>query len=359
MSGQNYASMLYEGSGGLRGLAKAADEAASKGGARINVLLLHSRKDPAKEVREWAPDGRRPGVALERGKAVLTLGGNGGEPIRIAVVRSGRRPGVYYALSDCPSADFRARFVSLLDRHVPTISRMRLSNAEMCSIVEAAAERCDVRVRLVSTRSRRPGHEGFVSRVGRVDMPAKEFAGTGGGEGCEIRTVGLACRPRGRTGGNAADGPKMLTVTRDCRFSASRGTGALFDAILPRAADLAADRAGKLQACARTAGRKISDQLIVRFKGRVFADPTKNRSRVDAIGAMPYTSIIDHPSDPFIHITMVDYGDCSTYGIWALGDDSLAIIPSFFASDASMSRLVNHVMEKFGDATIEKHNGES
>ena len=359
MTRRDYASMLYDGNGGLRGLAKAADEASSKGGAGINVLLLHSRKDPSREISEWAPEGGKPAVSRRNGKAVLTLDGQGRDPIRIAVVRSGRQPNVYYALSDCPSADFRARFVSLLDSHVPTISRVFLSNAEMRSIVGAAAEGCDARVRLVSTRSRRPDHERFDSRVDHVDRPAEEFVDADDADGREIRTVGLACRPRGQAGDDAAGCAKALTVTRDCRFTARRGTNVLFGSMLPRAADLAAGRAEKLQACAKTASRRTPDPLDVRFKGRVFADPGKNRARVDAIGAMPYTALIDHPSDSFMHITMVDYGDCSTYDLWALGSNVLTIIPQFFASDASMSRLVNHVMEKFGDATIEKYNGGS
>lgn len=346
--------MLYGGGRGLQGLARAAEEAASMGGARINALLLHSRKDPAREVSEWAPDGgMRPGVSRRGGRAVLTLSEPGRDPIRIAIVRSGRRPDVYYALSDCTSADFKARFVSMLDDHVPTISRVRLSNAEMRSIVEAASEVCDVRVRLVSTRSRRPGQERFDSRMDRVDRPAEEFVSAGDEEGCEIRTVGLACMP----GGGAAGAPKMLTVSRDCRFSARRGTAVLFGAVLPRAADLAADRAEKLLAVARAAGRRDPEPLIVRFRESVFADRGKNRAHVDAIGAMPYTALVDYPVDPFINIALVDHDDYSSYDIWVLADDRIGIIPSFFASDTSMSRLVNHMMEKFGDATIERYDG--
>ena len=357
MSGQECAELLYERGGGLRGLARDAEEAVSKGGARINVVLLHSRKDPAREVCEWTPDGgMRPGVSRRSGRAVLTLNGRRGAiPIRVAIVRSGNQRDVYYALSDCAAADFGERFVSMLDDHVPTISRVHLSNEDMRSIVGAAAETCEVRVRMVSSRSRRADYGGFDSRTDRVDRPAEEFVGADGEEGREIRTVGLDCRP----GGNTAVRPKILTVTRDCRFTARRGTGVLFGAMLPRAADLAAGRAEKMSAVAKTAKQKISDQLIVRFKQPVFADPNKNRSNVDAIASMPYTAIINHPSDPFIEISLVDYGDCSTYGIWSLGNDKLAIIPTFSASVESMSRLVNHMMEKFGDATVEEYDGGS
>ena len=357
MSGQECAELLYERGGGLRGLARDAEEAVSRCGARINVVLLHSRKDPAREVCEWTPDGgMRPGVSRRSGRAVLTLDGRGGNAVRVAIARSGSQKDVYYALSDCPSADFRERFVSMLDRDVPTISRVHLSNEEMRSIVGAAAESCDVRVRLVSSRSRRGDYEGFDSRTDRIDRPAEEFVGADGEEGREIRTVGLDCRPES---GAAASRPKILTVTRDCRFTARRGTGILFGAMLPRAADLAAGRAKIMSAVGKTASRRISDHLVVRFKKRVFADPGKNRAYVDAIASMPYTAIINHHRDPLIHISLVDYGDCSTYGIFVLADDMLTIIPGFSASVESMSRLVNHAMEKFGDATVETRDGGS
>ena len=360
MAGQEYAELLYERGGSLQGLARAADAAASAGGAAISVAVIHSRRYPAREICEWAPDGdaRRPGVSLRNGKAVLTLNGQGRDPIRVAIVRSRGQPNVYYALSDCPPADFKARFVSLLDDHIPTISRAHLSNAEMRSIVGAAAEGRDVRVGLVSTRTRRADPEKCDLRTDRVDVPAAEFSGAGDEEGSEITAVEMRCGQAG-SACDAAGSPGMLTVTRDCRFEARLGTGALFGAALPRAADLAAGRAEKLRAISRTAGRRTPDSLIVRFKGRVFADDGKNRARVEAIGSMPLTGLVDWHRDPFIHIALADYGDCSTYDVMALASDELVIIPRFSATDASMSRLINHVMEKFGDAAIERHDGGS
>ena len=359
MAGQEYAELLYERGGRLPSLARAADAAASRGGATINVAVIHSRKHPAAEIAEWSPDDERPDVSRRNGKSVLTLNGRGKDPIRIAIVRSGGQPNVYYALSDCPSADFEARFVSLLDSEIPTISRAYLSNEEMRSIVGAAAEVCDARVRRVSTRTRRSDPERYDSRTDRIDRPADEFAGADDEERCEIRAVEMACGPAGQGGEGAAGAPRLLTVTRDCRFSASRGTGILFGAVLPRAADLAAGRAEKLRAVARTANRRRPDPLIVKFKERVFADSDKNGARIDAIGSMPHTALVDHLSEMFMHISLVDYCDCSTYDIMALASDKLTIIPVFSATDASMSRLVNHVMEKLGDATIERYNGGS
>ena len=339
----------------MPGLVRASKEAVSRGGARINAALLYSRKDPAGELAEWAPDDRRPAVARRGGRLVLTLSGDGKEPVRVAIAESGRRPNVYYAVSDCPAADFKARFLSLVTRHVPTLSRIRLSSAEMRRVVEAVSSSHDARVRFVSRRFWSPSRLGFYSRMDSIDEPAEKIlAGAGGGE---IRTVRLACMPRGPAGDKAAGGPDMVTVSSDCRFSARRGAGVLFDAVLPLVGDLAASRNERLRASAETAGSSSPEPLIVRFCSKVFADPAKNSACVDAIAAMPHVGINEYCVSPHIHLSLVDYMDCSSYDIWVLGSDMLAIIPQLCATDASMGRLVNHMAEKFGDATVEGYGG--
>ena len=265
-------------------------------------------------------------------------------------------------MSDCPAADFKARFVSLVARHVPTLSRIYLSSAEMRGIVRAVSSSgSDVKVRFLSRRSRRPSQLKFDSRTDHVDEPAEEFlAGAGGGGGGgrgEIRTIGLACTPRGLAENSAAAGPNTVTVSSDCRFSARRGAGALFDTILPLAEDAAARRGEMLRASAETAGRPAPEPLIVRFGEKVFADPRRNAAHVAAIAAMPHTATIEHSVSPHIHLSMVDYMDCSSYGIWVLASDMLAIMPQLSATYASMGRLANHVTERFGDAALEEYGG--
>ena len=358
MAGQDRANPLYDGGGGMPGLVRDAKEAAFKYGARINAALLYSREDPARELAEWTPSDRRPGVSRRGGRLVVTLARHGKEPVRVAVAKSRRRPNVYCAVSDCPAADFKARFVSLVARHVPTLSRIYLSSDEMRGIVRAASSSHDARVRLVSRRLRRPSRLKFDSRTDHVDEPAEEFlAGAGGGGNGEIRTIGLACMPRGLAENSAAAGPNTVTVSSDCRFSARRGAGALFDTILPLAEDAAARRGGMLRASAETAGRQSPEPLIVRFGEKVFVDSGRNAAYVAAIAAMPHTATNEHSVSPYIHLSMVDYMDCSSYGIWVLASDMLAIIPQLSATYASMGRLVNHVTERFGDAALEEYNG--
>ena len=355
MMGKDRANLLYYGGGGLPGLVKASKDAVFKDGAKINVVLLYSREDPAKELPEWAPGDRRPGVARKGDRLVLTLSKDGEEPIRIAIAESGRRPNVYYAVSDCPAADFKARFVSLVSRHVPTISMIYLSNAEMRSIVKAASSGSDVRVKFISRRSRRPSQLKFDSRTDHTDKSAEKFISDTGKD--EIRAVKLACMPRGLAENDVAARPDVVTMARDCRFSAICGAGVLFDTILPLVEDLAVRRSEKLHASAETASRRDPEPLIIKFSREVFTDPKKNYAHVNAIAAMPHTAINEYHVNSYIHLSLIDYMDCSSYDILILVSDRLAIIPQFSVTDASMGRLVNHITEKFGDATIEKYDG--
>lgn len=341
----------------MPGLVRDAKEAAFKYGAKINVVLLYSREDPARELAEWTPSDCRPGVARKGGRLVLTLAKHGEEPVRVAVAESDRRPNVHYAVSDCTAADFKTRFVSLVGRHVPTLSRIYISSEEMRDIVRGVSSSgSDVKVRFLSRRSRHSSRLKFDSRTDYVEEPAEKFLASAGGS--EIRTIKLACTPRGLAENDAAAGPDMVTIARDCRFSARRSARVLFDTILPLAEDAAVRRSEMLRASAETASRPVPEPLIVRFGRKVFADPKKNAAHVAAIAAMPHIAINEHHVNPYIHLSMVDYMDCSSYDIWVLVSDRLAIIPQFSATDASMGRLVNHITEKFGDATIEKYDGD-
>ena len=345
--------LLYDGGEGMPGIVRASKKAVAENGAKINALLLYSREDPAKELTEWDPGNHRPVVAHRDGKMVLTLSKDGKEPVRVVIAESDRRPNVYHAVSDCPAADFKAQFVSLVSRHVPTLSRIYLSSAEIRSVVEAVSSNYDVRVKFITRRSRRNSKMEFNSHMDHIDEPAEKLL-SGAGNG-EIRTVKLACTPRGLAKDEAAAGADMVTVARDCRFSARRGARVLFDTILPLVEDLAVKRNEQLHASAETAGNPTPEPLIVKFAKKVFADPKKNDVHIKAIASMPNIGINEHHVNPYIHLSLIDYMDCSSYDIWVLVSDRVAIIPQLSATDASMGRLVNHMMEKFGDATIEKY----
>ena len=350
MTAIDYSDALYGQGNGLDDIVRASRDVVARAGARINAFLFACDGDLAKEFAEWVPADRHPRVAKRGAKQVLSVDGSGGGPVRVAVAGDSRTPSIRYALSDCPSTLFRGRFVSLVGRLVPTLSRIVLSNAEMVSILNGIAEQgSDVRVRYASIVTRR-GDGGFDSHTRHMDEPYDRFLGALG-NGAAIRTIRIECTPADKAD---APGSAVLTMARDCRFSATRSASILFDHVLPRVAKVAETRIGQLRFSARTAGRKMPEPLIINFGRDIFADPARNKNHIAALASLPRTGISVYHRNPSIHAAIVDY-DGSSYDIFVLVSDKLAIIPQIYASESSMGRLVNHIFENMGGGRIERY----
>lgn len=354
MAAVNYADVLYEQSNGLDDIARALKGAVAKTGAKISVLLFSCDGDLAKEFVERAPADRHPRADQKGGKEVLSIDGEDGVPIRIVVAGDSRTPTIRYALSDCSPTLFKGKFVSLAGRHIPALSKFVLSNAEMVKVLDAIADRdFDIKVKYVSTATmRREG--GLDSHTDHVNEPYKKFLDSLE-EGATIKTIKFECAPAGLADEVGASGPAVLTMTRDCCFTASHSAKALFDEVLPLVAKMAELRIEHLRFSTSTANRRTPEPLIINFGRDIFADPTRNKGHIAALASMPGIGISVYHANPYLHASLVDYSDGSSYDIWVLVSDRLAIIPQIFASETSMGRLVNHIFKNIGGGKIEKY----
>lgn len=354
MTAVDYADVLYEQNNGLDDIAGALKGMVAKSGAKINAFLFSCDSDLAKEFAEWVPADRNLRVDKKGDKHVLSIDGEGGVPARVAVVGDSRTPAIYYALSDCPSKLFKGRFVSLVGKHVSTLSRIVLSNVEMVKILDSIVKKdFDVRVKYISTATQR-GEGGLDSHTHYINQPYKKFFETLE-EGVIIKTIRIECTPVGLAYGVGASGHTILTISRDCRFSAARSVAMLFDHVLPQMAEMAESRIGQLRFSAKTAERRTPEPLIVNFERDIFADPAQNKDHIAALASLPRSGISVYHSNPYLHASLVDYSDGSSYDIWVLVSDKLAIIPQIYASESSMGRLVNHIFENMGEGRIEKY----
>jgi len=73
---------------------------------------------------------------------------------------------------------------------------------------------------------------------------------------------------------------------------------------------------------------------------------------VDALVELDACSVSEYHTNPYIHISMLDYLDGSSYDIWVLTSDKMVIIPQFKATMASMTRLVNHIFERIHEGEV-------
>lgn len=345
-----YRVALYEKRQGYEGMVRTACAMVRELGARINALALRSDDLPG-ALRYWTPRRYELAVGRRGGKTVLGIKRRGARRaaraagLRIAVAEVPGSPGLHCAVSDCGSAEFAGIFSAFISRYTPEISRLFLTNGDMAGVLGSIeSQGYDVRVEYGSARGRGRGARRAAS------PPAAFFAGLDG-EARAALTVGFAAAPRGSGGGAGWRG----TVARDCRFSATSSAEVLFKTAIPAALSLPLGRNRLMEASARSAGSGAVEPVVVRFGGSVLGDEGKNRRCADMIARMPDSSISTYHVGSHMHLSLVDYMDGSSYDVWAVTSDRLAIMPQIRASGVSVKRLVNHIFEHMGEGRLERY----
>ena len=106
------------------------------------------------------------------------------------------------------------------------------------------------------------------------------------------------------------------------------------------------NRFNYLQVRSKRATDRLSEPLVIRFDEAIFGDKEWNGKFIEIMSEMKNVSITEYHTNPYIHISLLDYQDGSSYGIWIVSDDEINIIPQVRASVASMNRLLSYIYER-------------
>ena len=329
-------------------------------GARIRVLVLRSDDLPG-VLRSWTPRRYKLEVEALGDKTVLDLKRvhRSEDPdaagLRIAIAEMPDSPHYYCAVSDCSSAEFKDVFARFISRHSPDISRLFLTNEDMKGILESIkSEGYDINVRYGSAKSSEQSTGAHKSVTTSTTVPFDVFFDKLEKDAEAATTVRYEAIPNG-SGKRGARDMARGSIARDCRFSASSNAEILFGTAIPSALSLPLERNHRIEEVAKSAERDAVEPMVIRFSKKIFDDKSKNRRYVDTIAKMPDSSISTYHANPHIHLSLVDYTDGSSYDIWVVTNDRLAIIPQIRASGASLKRLVNHILVHMGEGSVEKY----
>ena len=107
----------------------------------------------------------------------------------------------------------------------------------------------------------------------------------------------------------------------------------------------------------RNRGRQENPDLNIRplavtFEANVFANVAENAKFVEAMRSMSAASISVVHGNPYIHMSLIDYLDGSTFDIWAVEEDRLVIVPQMKASIPSIKRLINHIFDNYAEGRM-------
>jgi hypothetical protein len=97
--------------------------------------------------------------------------------------------------------------------------------------------------------------------------------------------------------------------------------------------------------------------LAIDFGTVQFPDPSENARFIQAMKRLQTASVSILHGNPYIHMTVIDYYDASTFDLWVLNPSQLVIVPQLKGSIPAIKRLINHIFDTYAEGKITNYTG--
>ncbi len=94
--------------------------------------------------------------------------------------------------------------------------------------------------------------------------------------------------------------------------------------------------------------------IVIEYPNNIFENLQQNKKLIKVISEFPKSSYSVYHSNPYVHLSLVDYVDGSSYDLWVVSADRLVIVPQIRATFNSLSRLCEHVLKRFSEGRIDE-----
>ncbi len=356
MKNNEYQFWLYEHEyDDQRNLFDSISKLISKRNIRLNVMLLYAQNEPIHYFNDWVPVNFEIDIKSKNNNSIHTvkLKRRGFDSIKVLLVKHEEIPSIYYAISDCSADEFKNVFTKFISKYFPDISKVFLTTNELY-LVLSKLDTSDNKIMVESAiaKKRLEGKK-KESIITYTNKPYREVFNETGQKDLWLQSI----RYRSDIGVDENEKPIFTfkgTITRECYFAIRMNFEILINQIIPHALKLASVRNHHLKISSESASKPKPEPVVIKFENDLFLDIKKNESYLESIATMPSCSISKYHNNPYVHASLVDYRDGSSYDLWILAQNRLIIIPRFEASMASMSRLVNHIFERIAEGKVEK-----
>ncbi len=95
--------------------------------------------------------------------------------------------------------------------------------------------------------------------------------------------------------------------------------------------------------------------LVIDFEAQQFEDLEENQRFIGAMRSFPRASVSVVHGNPYIHLSVLDYYDGSSFDVWVLNGNSIVIVPQFRGSVSAIKRLINHVFDTYAEGRIKDY----
>ncbi|MBU0765904.1 MAG: hypothetical protein KJ607_13850 [Bacteroidetes bacterium] len=95
--------------------------------------------------------------------------------------------------------------------------------------------------------------------------------------------------------------------------------------------------------------------LIIQYDSEMFEEVEENSVFIEAIRNIDSASVSVLHGNPYVHLSVLDYYDGSTFDIWILNSKQIAIVPQMKGSVAAIKRLINHIFDSYAEGEIKDY----
>lgn len=95
--------------------------------------------------------------------------------------------------------------------------------------------------------------------------------------------------------------------------------------------------------------------LMIEFETEQFIDVSDNTKFIQAMKRFKSSSISILHGNPYIHLSIIDYFDGSTFDLWVLKSNQLVIVPQMKGTILSIKRLINHIFDTYAEGRIKDY----
>ncbi len=255
---------------------------------------------------------------------------------------------------------FKNRILKLIRRLYPRISRVYFNTREIYSIIrglEDGKEGVTIRLTKIVANYRihsRGAQKRIASAINWTDILYTEAFNNIFRDDAWVRSIEFTVQYEENKMVYFSSG----SISRDGLISCRDNFRFFFYRIVSRALNKAIED----RTLFSNRGREDNQNLKVRplsivFPVKVFQGTENNKKLINALAKLPNSALSVIHSNPYLHASMIDYQDGSSYRLWVLSEDRLIIAPQIRATVASLERIFNHIGESFMEGNVIDFSG--
>ncbi len=95
--------------------------------------------------------------------------------------------------------------------------------------------------------------------------------------------------------------------------------------------------------------------LVIEYDFEIFKNIEENKVFINAVSLLDNASVSQLHGNPYIHLTIIDYLDGSSFDLWVLNSKEIILVPQMRGTIASIKRILNHIFDTFAEGEIKDY----